>query len=212
MDDVKMMILARQQDPAAAAAIVKSIIELERDFKLAEHPISEKFMEDVEALMRKAAPEPWEVAKNDWTVLLKAGPDWKPTRGLGNGDCWLEISEIPGEDEEEHTWIGVAVGAGQSKFGLELVFRNALKQSAVALSQDKIHAEILEKIGFKRDFSGLRQYLPITIDRLRLSKAFGENDLDQALGPITTAVQAVVAAKPDLDKFIELVRTKAKGK
>ena len=212
MEQEKVMIQARQQDPAAAAAIVKCIVELERDYKLAEHPLSERFMGDVEVLMRKTAPEPWEIVKNDWTVLLKAGPDWKPTRGLGNGDCWLEISEIPDQDEEEHTWIGVAVGAGQSKFGLELVFRNALKQSAVALSQDKAHAAMLEKIGFRRDVSGLRLYLPITIDRLRLSMAFGENDLDQALGPITAAVQAVVAAKADLDKLIEAVRTKAKAR
>ena len=212
MDDAKVMILARQQDPVAAAAIVKSIVELERDYKLAEHPLSERFMGDVAVLMRKAAPEPWEVVKNDWTVLLKAGAAWKPTRGLGNGDCWLEISEISGADEEEHTWIGVAVGAGQSKFGLELVFRNALKQSAVALSQDKAHAAMLEKIGFKRDVSGLRLYLPITIDRLRLAKGCSENDLTEALGPVRKVVEVVVAAKADLDEFIELVRTKAKAK
>lgn len=212
MEQEKVMILARQQDPAVAAALTKNVAELERDFKLLEGPLSERFMNDVEAVMRKAAPEPWEVVKTEWTVHLRA-LDWKLTRGLGNGDAILELAEIPGESDEDHTWIGCATGAGESKFGFELIFRNALKSAADSVSRDKTQAAVLEKIGFKRDFSGSRSYLPIVIDRLRLSKGFSENDIQaEALLPVRLAVEAIVAAKAELDKFIELVRTKARGK
>jgi hypothetical protein len=210
MDHDQRTMQAEQQDTALAATIVKAIPELERDYRLAEGPLSERLMREVQASMRKAAPEPWEVTDSQWSVLLRS-PEWKPTRGLGNGDAWLEISEIA-EDEIDHTWIGAAVGAGRSQMGLELKFRNGLSEAAGAVARDKVQASALEKIGFRKDESATRWLIPIAIDRLRLAKGYGENDLTEALGPVTKAVEAVVAAKTDLDALIEAVRTKAKAR
>ena len=94
--------------------------------------------------------------------------------------------------------------------GLELMFRSGLAQTAAGVIQDKAHAERLVKIGFRKDPAALRLFVPIAIDRLRLSKGFGENDLDEALLPVRNAVEAVIAAKLDLDALIEAVRKKAK--
>jgi hypothetical protein len=43
-------------------------------------------------------------------------------------------------------------------------------------------------------------------------KSYGENDLAEALGPVGKVVASVFAAKADLDKLVEAVRTKAKAK
>ena len=107
---------ALQADTALAATIVKSIDELERNHRLAEGPLSEKLMRGIEATMRAAAPEPWEVAPTEWSILLRSTPEWKPTRGLGNGDAWIQLNEVTA-DELERTWIGVATSAGGKVLG-----------------------------------------------------------------------------------------------
>ena len=55
--------------------------------------------------------------------------------------------------------------------------------------------------------------MPVVLDKLRLAKAYGENDVaGEALLPMRKAVETIVSAKADLDALIEAVRTKAKGK
>ncbi len=161
--------------------------------------------------MRAAAPEPWEVEPTDWSVLIRSAA-WKPTRGLGHGDAWILVNEVS-ENDAPHTWLGVATRAGgTTQLGLELLFRNALKGAAAVVTTDKEHAERLKKIGFLRDAEG-RLFVPVLLDKLRLAKAYGENDVGgEALLPVRKAVEIIVAAKADLDALIEAVRTKAKGK
>lgn len=202
---------AEQADTELAAKIVAEIVELERNYRLAQGPLSDRFMAEVRNSIRNAAPESWEVMASDWTVILR-DPNWKPTRGLGNGDMHLAINEVA-EDDLERTWLGVAVGAGGStKLGLELLFRNALKSAAAIVTSEKVHASRLEKMGFRKDEDGARLFVPIVIDRMRLSKGFSEADLFEALMPVREAVAKVCAAKLDLDALLEAVRTKAKGK
>ena len=136
----------------------------------------------------------------------------KPTRGLGNGDMWFQISEIA-EDELERTWLGVAVGVGaNTRLGLELLFRNALKGPAAVVTTEKTHADRLEKMGFRKDEEGGRLFAPIVIDKMRLSKGFSENDLTEALLAVREVAATVCAAKLDLDALIDAVRIKAKAK
>ena len=208
MDHDQRMTAALQADTALAASIVKAIPELERDYRLAEGALSERFMSDLKASMRKAAPEPWEVGDTNYSILLRS-PEWKPTRGLGHGDAWLEINEISA-DELGRTWIGVAVGTSQ--LGLELVWRAGLAGAAALVLINKPHADALAKIGFKKNEDATRLFIPIAIDRLRLSKGYAENDLTDALGPVRKAVEAVVAAKKEIDAVVEAVRAKAKAK
>lgn len=208
MDHDQRTTAALQADTALAATIVKAIPELERDYRLAEGALSERFMLEVKASMRKAAPEPWEVGDTNYSILVRS-PEWKPTKGLGHGDAWLEITEISADDLNR-TWIGVAVGTGQ--LGLELIFRNGLTAAAASMTREKAHAEALTKIGFRRDESAARLFIPIAIDRMRLSKGYSENDLTEALGPVRKAVETVVSSKTEIDALIEAVRARAKVK
>ena len=204
-------VAALQADTALAAKVVAAIPELEEHYRLAEGHLSQRLMAEIKASMRKAAPEPWEVTETDYSVLLRS-PEWKPTRGLGNGDAWLVVNEL-NDDGIDSTWIGCAVGARpQTQMGLELIFRNGLAIAAAAVTREKAQADALTKIGFRRDEAAARLFIPIAIDRLRLAKGYGENDLAEALLPVCKAVEAIVAAKADLDALIEAVRTKAKGK
>jgi len=213
MDNDQRMNIAQQLDPVIAAAIINSIADVERDHRLAEGPLSEKLMSEIEQTIRKGAPQPWEVAKAEWTIWLSC-PEWRPTKGLGRGDAWFEVNEIADDDEEgpDHTWIGVAVGAGKSALGIELMFRKGLASYAETVLLEKAQIERLTKIGLRKDASANRWYVPIAIDRLRLAKGFGENDLAESLIPVAKATAALVTAKSDLDALIELVRSKAKGK
>lgn len=202
---------ALQADTVLAAKVVAAIPELERDYRLAHGPLSDRFMAEVQSSMRVAAPDSWEVVPHDWTIILR-DPGWKPSRGLGNGDMWLQISEIA-DDDVERTWLGVAIGAGgNTRLGLELLFRNALKGPAAVVTTEKTHADRLKKIGFRTDEDGGRLFVPIVIDRMRLSKGYSENDLSDALLPVREVAATACAAKLDLDALIEAVRTKARGK
>lgn len=201
---------AQQNDPILTAKIVREIEELERNYRLAEGPMSERFIREVTAVIRKSAPEPWEVIESDWSVLL-ASPDWKSPNGLGRGDAWFEISEVAADDED-HSWIAAAVSAGPTELGLELSFRKGLVDAANAVTRETINAAKLKEIGFKRDDTGKRLFLPLPIDRMRLSKGYAENDLTDALAPVRKAVELVTGAKTDFDKLVEAIRKKAKGR
>ena len=211
MDHDQRIMAVQQQDTELAAKVVADIVELEQNYRLAQGPLSDRFMAEVQASMRLAAPETWEVLPHDWTIILR-DPAWKPTRGLGNGDMWLQISEVS-ETDAERTWLGVATGAGgNTQLGLELLFRNALQGPAAIVTTQKTHADRLKKMGFRKDEEGGRTFCPIVIDRLRLSKGYSENCLTAALQPVREVVAIVCAAKLDLDALIEAVRTEAKGK
>jgi hypothetical protein len=212
MDHDQRTSIAQQLDPVAAATIVKSIADIERDHRLAEGPLSDRMMDEIQAIIRKGAPEPWQVTKAEWLIWF-THPEWKPTKGLGRGDAWFEINEIGEEDDDvESTWIGAAVGAGKSALGLELVFRKGLAQAAYMVLREKAQAQRLEKIGLRPDATAERWFVPLSIDRLRLAKGFEENDFAEALAPVGKAIAAALAAKADLDALIELVRQRGRGK
>lgn len=209
MDSNQQTTLAQKNDPALTARLVAAVADVERDHRLVEGPISQRLLDEIEATMRKAAPDPWVVGQARYAALL-AHPEWKPTKGLGNGDLWFEVSEIADDDADALTWIGAACGTGQSKFGLEVCLRPALTQAADVVWREKAHNDKLAKIGIVRETATGRLLVPIKIDRMRLSKGFSENDLTDALSPVTKAVEAVVAAKAELDTLLNAVRAKVK--
>lgn len=207
MDTDDQVTFAKSEVEVNAARIVANIGQVEQDYRLAEGPLSEWFMADLTVVMKEAAPEPWEVFRTDWSVLL-ISPGWKSTRRLGRGDAWLELAEIAPEGQD-HTWIAAAVGIGQ--LGIELKFRPGLMMIGEALTKDKGHATALAKVGFLRDGTGTRLFLPLVIDKAELAEGFGANELDSALLPVRRAVEAVVGAKATLDTLVQEVIEKGKG-
>jgi hypothetical protein len=162
--------------------------------------------------VEKAAPSPWQVIESDWSAQVVC-PEWKMTRGVGTGDMWLEITEVGAdEDEYEHTWIAAAARSGPTQIGLELVFRRGLQDHAQAIIGDDKAVAALWKLGFARDETSLLLFIPIHIPAEKLAQGFEQNDLAAAIAPFGKAMSQAIAAKAELDKLLEQVRTAAKRK
>jgi hypothetical protein len=210
MDNHEKALVAQSHDPAIAARIIRNIASVESDWHLASDLLSERVMREVRAIVDMIAPENWKVIETGWSALL-VPPDWKMTKGVGNGDAWLELVELC-DAEEEYSWIAAAVGVGSTQMGLELQFRNGLQPFALtAIAHDKT-VDALLKLGFVRNEANERLYLPVKVDAGLLAKGFEENDLDKALAPIGKAIELAISAKPELDKIVEQVREAAKRK
>ncbi len=207
MDSADQMTRAQALDPAYAARVVRAIADIERDYLFAFGALSERFMREAAVVIRQSAPEPWGVVGTEWEVSL-THPDWL-SRGIH--DVWLELGEIA-DDEEEHSWIAAAVGAGPTKLCLALAFRPGLVRALHTVAGDKGTTAQLLKAGFqqKPDDEGL--FIPIAVNGEGLAKGFELNDFDKALAPLRSAVEKAVAAKAELDAFVSLVREQGKKK
>ena len=210
MDNEEKLLVTQSHDPAIAARIIRNIENIERDWHLASGLLSERLMCDLRVMMGQLTPENWKMFLSGWSGLI-VPPDWKMTRGVGNGDAWLELAEFC-DAEEEYSWIAAAVGIGSTKMGLELQFRTGLAPFGEALIANDKAVDALLKLGFVRDAAKERLFIPVKVNADLLAKGFHENDLDKALAPVGKAIELAIAAKPDLDKIVEQVREAAKRK
>ena len=210
MDNEEKLLVTQSHDPAIAARIIRNIENIERDWHLASGLLSERLMCDLRVMMGQLTPENWKMFLSGWSGLI-VPPDWKMTRGVGNGDAWLELAEFC-DAEEEYSWIAAAVGIGSTKMGLELQFRTGLAPFGEALIANDKAVDALLKLGFVRDDAKERLFIPVKVNADLLAKGFEENDLDKALAPVAKAIKLAIAAKPDLDKIVEQVREAAKRK
>lgn len=209
MDSDDKVPFAKSQVEENAARIVAEIGRIEQDYRLAEGPLSDWFLSDLAVTLKGLVPETWEVMRTDWNIVI-ISRGWTSTRRIGRGDACLEIVEI-GNEDDDHTWIAAAVGAAGSKLGLELKFRPGLMMIGDGLTKDKAHAAALQKIGFIRDDTGTRLYIPLAINQVELAKGFAENDLDAAFEPVRNAISAVVGSKAALDTLVQEAIEKGKG-
>ena len=210
MDNEEKLLVTQSHDPVIAARIIRNIENVERDWHLASGLLSERLMRDVREMFGKVAPESWKFFLSGWSALI-VPPEWKMTKGVGNGDAWLELAEFCDADED-YSWIAAAVGIGSTKMGLELQFRNGLIPFGQALIANDKAIDVLLKLGFVRDDAKERLFIPVKVNADLLAKGFQENDLDKALAPVVKAIELAIAAKPDLDKIVEQVREAAKRK
>ena len=147
MDDQQRDLAARLQDSDITARIVRNIADIERDYHFAHGPLGDRLMGEMIQTIVKAATDHWLVVEKEPSAFITT-PDWKVT-GVGNGDMWLELSELC-SDELEHSWIAVAVRGGNTQLCLELMFRRGLAEAAEALIRtDKVVAGLL-KLGLDR--------------------------------------------------------------
>tara|TARA_Y100000815_G_scaffold271474_1_gene298123 strand:- start:671 stop:1288 length:618 start_codon:yes stop_codon:yes gene_type:complete len=196
--------LAKAKDPKVAARIVTNIAEIEQDYRLADGLLSEWLMRMIILSMKGAAPEPFVVENTAWSAYL-SHPEWKPTKRIGRGDAWLEIVEYA-RDEQDHTWLAAALGAGPTELNLQLCFRDGLAHYFAKLQADQGLAAKLRKKGFEIDVAGKRIYLPIVVKADPLAKALPTDDFEEAMAPVREAVELGIAAKPEIDQLLKLVR------
>jgi hypothetical protein len=210
MDQHERDLVGQAHNPVVAARIVRNIAGVESDWHLASGLLSERVMRQTREILAKQAPEDWKVIESGWSALL-VPPDWKMTKGVGNGDAWLELSELCDADED-YSWLAAAIGVGSTQMGLELQFRNGLQPAAHALTANDKQLSALFKLGFVRDDAKERLFIPVKVDANLLAKGFEENDLDKALTPVGKAIELAIAAKAELDKIVEQIREAAKRK
>ena len=210
MDDEEKLLVTQSHDPAIAARIIRNIENVERDWHLASGLLSERLMCDLRVMIGQLTPENWKMFLSGWSGLI-VPPDWKMTRGVGNGDAWLELAEFC-DAEEEYSWIAAAVGIGSTKIGLELQFRTGLAPFGEALIGNDKAVDALLKLGFARDEAKERLYIPVKVNADLLAKGFEENDLDKALAPVAKAIELALSVKESLDAVVEQVREAAKRK
>ena len=211
MDHKQRAKSSQQQDPVLAAQIVRNIAAIERDYHLASGPLSERMMQEAVKTMGKATTAPWMTIDTDLSAIL-VHPDWRMTRGVGNGDAWIELAEITSVDDREYSWLAAAARAGETQLGLELTFRRGLMDYAEDLLGDAKAVAGLLKQGFVRDAQNERLFLPIDIPAEALAQGFEQNDLAEAVAPVGRAVTQAIASKADLDAVINQVREAAKRK
>lgn len=210
MDQHERDLVGKAQDPATAARIIRNIAGVETDWHLASGLLSERVMRELREALAKLAPENWKVIESGWSALL-VPPDWKMTKGVGNGDAWLELVELCDADED-YSWLAAAVGIGSTQMGFELQFRNGLQSAALTFIANDKQVSALLKAGFVRDQTKERLFVPVKVDANFLAKGFEENDLDKALEPVGKAIGLALSAKAELDKIVEQVREAAKRK
>ena len=204
MDSTEQKHLAMAKDPAIASRIVHNIAGIEQDYRLAEGYLSDWMLRAIISAMGTAVPAPFEVATTAWSAIITC-PDWKPNKRPGRGDVWLEILEHA-EDEEDHTWLAAALGAGPTALQLELSFRDGLSQCMEKLAADASLMSKLRKKGFTIDLTNKRAYLPLVIDAALFAKGVAENDFDAAMAPAREAAELGIAAKPEIDDLLKQVR------
>lgn len=197
--------LGAAKDPAIVARVVTNIAQLEQDYRLADGYLSDWLMRMITLSMKAVAPEPFGIENTAWSPYVTC-PDWKPTKRIGRGDAWLEIVEFA-HDEQDHTWLAAAVGAGPTELNLELMFRDGLSGYFAKLEADQSLAAKLRKKGFKIDTANRRVYLPIVIKADLLAKALpSDGKFDEAMAPVREATELGIAAKPEIDALLKLVR------
>lgn len=213
MDHEQRTKAAKAQDPKLAARIVRSIGQIEADFYHAAGPLSERVMREAVQAIGKVATSPWQVIEAGWSAQIVC-PEWKMTKGVGTGDMWLELSElsIDDEDDDDHSWLAAAVRAGPTQLCMELIFRKGLQDQAQSVIRDDKAMAALWKLGFVRDETEPRLFIPIDIPAEKLAQSFEQNDLTAGMAPVGKAMSLAIAAKAELDKLLEQVRTAAKRK
>jgi hypothetical protein len=212
MDHEQRAKAANLQDPKWAARVVRSIGQIEADFYHAAGPLSERVMREAVQAIGKIATSPWQIVETGWSAQIVC-PEWKMTKGVGTGDMWLELSElVVDEDDDDHSWLAAAVKAGPTQLCIELMFRKGLQDQAQSVIRDDKAMAALWKLGFARDETEPRLFIPIEIPAEKLAQSFEQNDLAAGLAPVGKAISQAIAAKAELDKLLEQVRGAAKRK
>ncbi len=203
---------AKLNDGQLAGRIIRNLGQIEADFFHSAWPLSERLMHEAFLAISKVAQAPWECSEVEWSTRIVC-PEWKMTKGVGTGDMWLELGELSSDpDGYEHSWLAAALKAAPTQLCIAVKFRRGLQDFAEGLLQDDKAIAGLKKAGFKRDDDQGVLYMPFDIPAEIMAAGFEQNDLSKAIQPIGKAAALALAAKPELDKLLEEVRTAAKRK
>ena len=192
-----------------AASVVRDIERIERAFYAAHGPMSDQLLGEIAYAMRGAAPAQWVLSKIPELTLTC--PDWQSRKPHKRGDAWLQLRQVA-RDDLEQSWIAAATGSGPTSMCLELMVRKRLSPLSGKLQGNIALTESLLARGFELTEAGTRLIMPISIDVDELALAFETQDFHEAMEPVREATAMAVAAKPEIDELLDLLRGTAAAK
>ena len=115
------------------------------------------------------------------------------------------------ESGNDAFWLSALVGAGARKLGL-FVVSDRLDDVPLGklVAADAELIQRLQQVGFVYDIAQRRAlYLPLTLDREQLVADLRADELDAALNPIRTALEAVKGSVSLLEPLVATIRAQA---
>lgn len=205
-----------------AAMVVRNIDEIEEANHKASYDYSSRLWKEFVSSSKRSIQEDWSVEGEDEYEEYFHLVDWAP-KGVGHEEFWLEIDEEvhPDCDNFEHSWISIATQSGILPSKLVINFSWDVKQLITEAkfrkligSQEELRKRLADH-GFvlSDDGKALRTLIePVGKDAL--AKAFEEDDFDEALESISTAVAKATSKEVlgDLNILVGLIRTEAQRK
>lgn len=202
-------------DPVVGAVIVQHIDELEAALRYANNrmePMLEKAIASVIEEKRLDLGWSGEVVADFSETLWLAPPEWRIPGASEESDFYLSFSleAAPCIDGyEPETWVGTIAGfAGATLrfvFGTDRLGRQPWK--AMLKSQGSLLDELVSK-GFLCDPKTGDLALTISVNRDALAAGFERDALEEALSPLSVALDRIHAAQPILDRLVEVIKAK----
>jgi hypothetical protein len=200
----------------ASATIIHHISELEAALRHAHESMQPRLSKEVANIMnghRRQLNWSGTVDNTFEEEMWIASPEWKVgVDGDQDYDLYCEFGGSLGVDGEEcETWAGHFCGSFGTGIQFSLETKTLTKRGRVKLLKtEPVLVQELVARGFSCDPSTGEIVIPIPIDQCALSKAFENNDFDEALEPVSNALDRVSSALEVLDQLVAATRKLAK--
>lgn len=197
------------------SVIVQHIDELESAIRHAQNFMDKRLGRAVEEVLddrRRVLEWDGKIGTELDSPIWLAPPEWRIANDEDdNFDLFVNVDRSFCLDgEPPSTWVGTFCGFAGSQIQLELTSDSLGRAAWKKLLRDEVKTmEQLRAMGFRCDpKDGLLAAL-VTIERTELVRAFSEDDFDEALAPITRALERIESARKILDKLVGAIRKKS---
>lgn len=201
-------------DTSAGAVIVRHIEELEAAMRYARGQMTRALEIAFSDLLReKTQTLGWSgEIPPDLDEIWFAPNEWRSIDGTQDRyDLFVEFADALCLDgEETETWIGSFCGFAGSGVRFRLrtnVLGNRLWK-AMLRSEHALVDKLIDA-GFHCDAKTGEVEVLMTFEREVLAEAFAEDEFQDALMPVSWAIERIAKARPLLDQLVSLIRKRA---
>ena len=199
----------------AETVVVRHLADIESAISFLEEVLEPKFFGAVASRMEIwAKTRDWagHFDSNSDDYLWFASRDWHTDGGgVDEYDFWFELRPIWGDaDEEDTTALASFIGASAKGNYRALVFDRTVPKKKRAwqalLGESDAVLQQLRELGFDTDTrAGIISY-PLTLDPASLGPALADEDFDEVLEPLASALAKIERAQPLFEKLITSAR------
>lgn len=199
------------ENDTAEMVVVRHLGDIESAIRFLEDVMEPKFWSAVASCMEKwAKSRGWagHFDPNSDDYLWFGSGDWHTVGGgKDEYDFWFELRPIWGDaDEDDTTGLASFIGASARGNYRALVFDRTVPKKKRAwqalLGESDAVLQLLRELGFNTDTrAGVISY-PLTLDPMLLGPALADDDFDEVLEPLATALAKIVRAQPLFEQLI----------